>query len=72
MPIRVPPSRNPSSRRIPAPKPSGPALIKGFEQVNAMPFKRVGATKITDHHIRSPLLNLNHARQGQLALRDPK
>ena len=37
-----------------------------------MPFKRVGATKITDHHIRSPLLNLNHARQGQLALRDPK
>jgi nitrite reductase (cytochrome c-552) len=28
-----------------------------------MPFKRVGATKITDHHIRSPLLNVNHACQ---------
>ncbi len=28
-----------------------------------MPFKRVGATKITDHHIRSPLLNINHASQ---------
>jgi nitrite reductase (cytochrome c-552) len=28
-----------------------------------MPFKRVGATKISDHHIRSPLLNLNHACQ---------
>ena len=28
-----------------------------------MPFKRVGATKISDHHIRSPMLNLNHACQ---------
>lgn len=28
-----------------------------------MPFKRVGATKISDHHVRSPLLNLNHACQ---------
>lgn len=28
-----------------------------------MPFKRVGAAKITDHHIRSPLLNINHACQ---------
>ena len=28
-----------------------------------MPFKRVGATKISDHHVRSPVLNLNHACQ---------
>jgi len=28
-----------------------------------MPFKRVGAAKISDHHIRSPLLNVNHACQ---------
>lgn len=28
-----------------------------------MPFKRVGATKISDHHVRSPMLNLNHACQ---------
>lgn len=26
-----------------------------------MPYKRVGAHKITDHHVRSPLLNINHA-----------
>lgn len=28
-----------------------------------MPYKRVGATKITDHHTRSPLLNVSHACQ---------
>lgn len=28
-----------------------------------MPYKRVGAHKISDHHIRSPLLNVNHACQ---------
>ncbi len=28
-----------------------------------MPYKRVGAMKISDHHIRSPLLNINHACQ---------
>jgi nitrite reductase (cytochrome c-552) len=28
-----------------------------------MPYKRVGATKISDHHVRSPLLNINHACQ---------
>ncbi len=28
-----------------------------------MPYKRVGAHKISDHHIQSPLLNLNHACQ---------
>ena len=28
-----------------------------------MPFKREGALKISDHHIRSPLLNLNRACQ---------
>ena len=28
-----------------------------------MPYKRVGATKISDHHIRSPLLNINRACQ---------
>ena len=28
-----------------------------------MPFKRVGAFKISDHHVRSPLLNVNHACQ---------
>jgi nitrite reductase (cytochrome c-552) len=28
-----------------------------------MPFKREGAFKISDHHVRSPLMNLNHACQ---------
>jgi nitrite reductase (cytochrome c-552) len=28
-----------------------------------MPFKRVGATKISDHHVRSPMLNVNRACQ---------
>jgi nitrite reductase (cytochrome c-552) len=28
-----------------------------------MPFKRVGAHKISDHHVRSPLLNINRACQ---------
>jgi nitrite reductase (cytochrome c-552) len=28
-----------------------------------MPYTRVGALKISDHHVRSPLLNLNHACQ---------
>ena len=28
-----------------------------------MPYKRVGATKISDHHVRSPLLNVNNACQ---------
>ena len=28
-----------------------------------MPYMRVGALKISDHHVRSPLLNLNHACQ---------
>lgn len=28
-----------------------------------MPFKRVGAMKITDHHVRSPTLNINNACQ---------
>ncbi len=28
-----------------------------------MPYKRVGATKISDHHVRSPLLNINNACQ---------
>ncbi|MCZ6652568.1 MAG: ammonia-forming cytochrome c nitrite reductase subunit c552 [Planctomycetota bacterium] len=28
-----------------------------------MPFKRVGAVKISDHHVRSPLLNINNACQ---------
>ena len=28
-----------------------------------MPYKRVGAMKISDHHIRSPLLNINRACQ---------
>jgi nitrite reductase (cytochrome c-552) len=28
-----------------------------------MPYKREGALKISDHHIRSPLLNINHACQ---------
>ena len=26
-----------------------------------MPYKREGATKVTDHHIRSPLLNVQRA-----------
>ena len=28
-----------------------------------MPYQRVGAMKITDHHVRSPLLNINRACQ---------
>lgn len=28
-----------------------------------MPYKRVGAMKISDHHVRSPLLNVNNACQ---------
>lgn len=28
-----------------------------------MPYKRVGAVKISDHHVRSPLLNVNNACQ---------
>lgn len=28
-----------------------------------MPYKRIGAHKISDHHVRSPLLNINHACQ---------
>jgi nitrite reductase (cytochrome c-552) len=28
-----------------------------------MPYVRVGALKISDHHVRSPLLNINHACQ---------
>lgn len=28
-----------------------------------MPYKRVGAAKISDHHVRSPLLNINRACQ---------
>ncbi len=28
-----------------------------------MPYKREGAQKISDHHVRSPLLNINHACQ---------
>ena len=28
-----------------------------------MPYERVGALKITDHHVRSPLLNINRACQ---------
>lgn len=28
-----------------------------------MPYKRVGAMKISDHHVRSPLLNINNACQ---------
>jgi nitrite reductase (cytochrome c-552) len=28
-----------------------------------MPYMRVGATKISDHHVRSPLLNINHVCQ---------
>ncbi|MGH7495783.1 MAG: ammonia-forming cytochrome c nitrite reductase subunit c552 [bacterium] len=28
-----------------------------------MPYMRVGALKISDHHVRSPLLNVNHACQ---------
>jgi nitrite reductase (cytochrome c-552) len=29
-----------------------------------MPYKREGALKISDHHVRSPLLNINRACQG--------
>ncbi len=29
-----------------------------------MPYTRVGALKISDHHVRSPLLNINHACQS--------
>ena len=28
-----------------------------------MPYRRTGALKISDHHVRSPVLNLNHACQ---------
>jgi nitrite reductase (cytochrome c-552) len=28
-----------------------------------MPYKRVGAMKVSDHHVRSPLLNINNACQ---------
>lgn len=28
-----------------------------------MPYKRVGAMKMSDHHVRSPLLNINNACQ---------
>ena len=28
-----------------------------------MPYKRIGALKISDHHVRSPLLNINNACQ---------
>jgi hypothetical protein len=28
-----------------------------------MPYERVGAAKVSDHWVRSPLLNLNRARQ---------
>ena len=28
-----------------------------------MPYKRVGAVKVSDHHVRSPLLNINRACQ---------
>ncbi|HVR69846.1 MAG TPA: ammonia-forming cytochrome c nitrite reductase subunit c552, partial [Vicinamibacteria bacterium] len=28
-----------------------------------MPYERVGAQKVSDHHVRSPVLNLNHACQ---------
>jgi nitrite reductase (cytochrome c-552) len=28
-----------------------------------MPYTRVGALKVSDHHVRSPLLNINHACQ---------
>jgi nitrite reductase (cytochrome c-552) len=29
-----------------------------------MPYKREGGLKISDHHVRSPLLNINRACQG--------
>jgi nitrite reductase (cytochrome c-552) len=29
-----------------------------------MPYKREGAMKVSDHHVRSPLLNINRACQG--------
>ncbi|HWQ56111.1 MAG TPA: ammonia-forming cytochrome c nitrite reductase subunit c552 [Bryobacteraceae bacterium] len=29
-----------------------------------MPYMRMGGTKISDHHVRSPLLNINRACQG--------
>ena len=28
-----------------------------------MPYMRVGALKISDHHVRSPVLNINNACQ---------
>ena len=28
-----------------------------------MPYRRVGAMKISDHHVRSPMLNINSACQ---------
>ena len=35
-----------------------------------MPYQRVGAMKISDHHVRNPLLNINNA--CQTATRSPK
>ena len=29
-----------------------------------MPYKRVGGTKVSDHHVQSPMLNVNRACQG--------
>ena len=29
-----------------------------------MPYQRIGAQKISDHHVRSPVLNINRACQG--------
>ena len=29
-----------------------------------MPYERVGATKVSDHWVRSPMLNINNACQG--------
>ena len=31
--------------------------------IAAMPYKREGALKISDHHVRSPVLNINRACQ---------
>lgn len=35
-----------------------------------MPYKRVGGTKVSDHHVRSPLLNVNNACGGCHKLED--
>ena len=29
-----------------------------------MPYKRVGGAKVSDHHVQSPMLNVNRACQG--------